>query len=130
MWHTTTACSVSVLPLAPLNAIRARGWKQPFLTCDRAVTDEFVKIAGTDIHEITDLTVEALAHDLGQRHGSLPDTPRCGVDEDALAALDQVGGVGFAAGHDQLPACRRAIAGHHHDVAELLVRVLGLHDAI
>ena len=29
-----------------LNAMRARGWKQPFLTCDRAVTDEFVKIAG------------------------------------------------------------------------------------
>ncbi len=29
-----------------LNAIRARGWTQPFLTGDRAVTDEFVKIAG------------------------------------------------------------------------------------
>jgi ABC-type branched-subunit amino acid transport system substrate-binding protein len=31
-----------------LNAIRARGWKQPFLTCDRAVTDEFVEIAGAN----------------------------------------------------------------------------------
>ena len=31
-----------------LNAIRARGWKQPFLTCDRAVTDDFVKIAGAN----------------------------------------------------------------------------------
>lgn len=31
-----------------LNAIRARGWKQPFLTCDRAVTDEFVQIAGAN----------------------------------------------------------------------------------
>ena len=31
-----------------LNAIRARGWSQPFLTCDRAVSDEFLKIAGTN----------------------------------------------------------------------------------
>lgn len=29
-----------------LNAIRARGWKQSFLTCDRAVTEDFLKIAG------------------------------------------------------------------------------------
>ncbi len=29
-----------------LNAIRARGWTQPFLTCDRAVNDDFVRIAG------------------------------------------------------------------------------------
>lgn len=29
-----------------LNAVRARGWKQPFLTCDRAVSDEFLQIAG------------------------------------------------------------------------------------
>ena len=26
-----------------LNAIRARGWTQPFLTCDRAVSDEFLE---------------------------------------------------------------------------------------
>ena len=31
-----------------LNAIRARGWTQPFLTCDRAVSDEFVEIAGAN----------------------------------------------------------------------------------
>ncbi|PTY02817.1 hypothetical protein DB347_23010 [Opitutaceae bacterium EW11] len=31
-----------------LNAIRARGWKQPFLTCDRAVSDEFLQIAGAN----------------------------------------------------------------------------------
>jgi len=32
-----------------LNAIRARGWKQPFLTCDRAVSSsDFVRIAGTN----------------------------------------------------------------------------------
>ena len=31
-----------------LNAIRARGWKQPFLACDRAVSDDFLKIAGTN----------------------------------------------------------------------------------
>lgn len=31
-----------------LNAIRARGWKQPFLTCDRAVSDEFLEIAGAN----------------------------------------------------------------------------------
>ena len=29
-----------------LNAIRARGWKMPFLTCDRCVSDDFLKIAG------------------------------------------------------------------------------------
>ncbi len=29
-----------------LNAIRQRGWKQPFLTCDRAVTEDFLRIAG------------------------------------------------------------------------------------
>ena len=31
-----------------LNAIRARGWTQPFLTCDRAVSEEFLKIAGQE----------------------------------------------------------------------------------
>ena len=31
-----------------LNAIRARGWTQPFLTCDRAVSEEFVQIAGAN----------------------------------------------------------------------------------
>jgi ABC-type branched-subunit amino acid transport system substrate-binding protein len=29
-----------------INAIRGRGWKQPFLACDRVVSDEFLKIAG------------------------------------------------------------------------------------
>ena len=29
-----------------LNAMRARGWRQPFLTCDRAVTPEFLELAG------------------------------------------------------------------------------------
>ena len=29
-----------------LNAIRARGWTQPFIACDRCVSDDFVKIAG------------------------------------------------------------------------------------
>jgi branched-chain amino acid transport system substrate-binding protein len=29
-----------------LNAIRARGWKQPFVTCDRAVSEDFLRIAG------------------------------------------------------------------------------------
>jgi branched-chain amino acid transport system substrate-binding protein len=29
-----------------LNAMRARGWKQPFIACDRCVSDDFVKIAG------------------------------------------------------------------------------------
>jgi len=29
-----------------LNAMRARGMKQPFITCDRCVSQEFVKIAG------------------------------------------------------------------------------------
>ena len=31
-----------------LNAMRARGWTQPFHTCDRAVTKEFVEIAGAN----------------------------------------------------------------------------------
>lgn len=31
-----------------LNAIRARGWAQPFLACDRAVSDTFLKIAGAN----------------------------------------------------------------------------------
>ena len=31
-----------------LNAIRARGWKQPVLFCDRAVSEDFLKIAGTN----------------------------------------------------------------------------------
>ena len=30
-----------------LNAIRARGWKQPFLTCDRAVSESFSKSRAT-----------------------------------------------------------------------------------
>ena len=29
-----------------LNAMRARGMKQPFITCDRCVSEEFVKVAG------------------------------------------------------------------------------------
>jgi branched-chain amino acid transport system substrate-binding protein len=31
-----------------LNAMRQRGWTQPFHTCDRSVTPEFVQIAGTN----------------------------------------------------------------------------------
>jgi branched-chain amino acid transport system substrate-binding protein len=31
-----------------LNAMRARGWTQPFLTCDRAVTREFIELAGSN----------------------------------------------------------------------------------
>lgn len=31
-----------------LNAMRARGMSQPFITCDRAVTDEFVEMAGAN----------------------------------------------------------------------------------
>lgn len=35
-----------------LNAMRARGWKQPFHTCDRAVSAEFVQIAGPNAEGI------------------------------------------------------------------------------
>ncbi len=35
-----------------LNAMRSRGLDQPFLTCDRAVTDEFVQIAGTNANGV------------------------------------------------------------------------------
>ena len=31
-----------------LNAMRARGWKQPFISCDRMVSDQFLQIAGTN----------------------------------------------------------------------------------
>jgi ABC-type branched-subunit amino acid transport system substrate-binding protein len=29
-----------------INAVRGRGWKQPFLACDRLVSDDFLKLAG------------------------------------------------------------------------------------
>jgi ABC-type branched-subunit amino acid transport system substrate-binding protein len=35
-----------------LNAIRARGWKQPVFFCDRAVSEDFLKIAGANAEGI------------------------------------------------------------------------------
>jgi ABC-type branched-subunit amino acid transport system substrate-binding protein len=67
-----------------LNAIRARGWTQPFLTCDRAVTDEFVKIAGKNAEGVIcgypwnpqrkDPKLDAFREGFKKRYGVAPDT--------------------------------------------------------
>ena len=67
-----------------LNAIRARGWKQPFLTCDRAVTDEFVQIAGPNAEGVMcaypwnpdrkDPKLDAFREGFKERYGVEPDT--------------------------------------------------------
>jgi ABC-type branched-subunit amino acid transport system substrate-binding protein len=67
-----------------LNAIRARGWKQPFLTCDRAVTDEFVQIAGKNAEGVicgfpwnpdrSDPKLDAFRAGFKERYGVEPDT--------------------------------------------------------
>ena len=67
-----------------LNAIRARGWKQPFLTCDRAVSDDFVRIAGANAEgvicgypwnpERKDPKLDAFRSAFRKRWGAEPDT--------------------------------------------------------
>jgi ABC-type branched-subunit amino acid transport system substrate-binding protein len=67
-----------------LNAIRARGWKQPFLTCDRAVTEEFVQIAGDNAEGVVcgypwnpdrkDPKLDAFRAGYKERWGVEPDT--------------------------------------------------------
>jgi ABC-type branched-subunit amino acid transport system substrate-binding protein len=67
-----------------LNAIRARGWTQPFLTCDRAVTDEFVRIAGPNAEGVIcgypwnpdrqDPRLDAFRKHFKARYGAEPDT--------------------------------------------------------
>jgi ABC-type branched-subunit amino acid transport system substrate-binding protein len=67
-----------------LNAIRARGWQQPFLTCDRAVTDEFVKTAGPNAEGVIcgypwnptrkDPKLDAFRQAYKERYGVEPDT--------------------------------------------------------
>jgi ABC-type branched-subunit amino acid transport system substrate-binding protein len=67
-----------------LNAIRARGWSQPFLTCDRAVTDEFVRIAGPNAEGVVcgypwnpdrhDPKLDAFRRSFKERYGVEPDT--------------------------------------------------------
>ncbi len=67
-----------------LNAIRARGWTQPFLTCDRAVTEEFVKIAGPNAEGVIcgypwnpdrqDPKLEVFRQAFEKRYGVKPDT--------------------------------------------------------
>jgi branched-chain amino acid transport system substrate-binding protein len=67
-----------------LNAIRARDWTQPFLTCDRAVTEEFVQIAGTNALGVIcaypwnpsrkDPKLDAFRHGFKKRYGIEPDT--------------------------------------------------------
>lgn len=67
-----------------LNAIRARGWTQPFLTCDRAVTEEFVTIAGPNAEGVIcgypwnpdrqDAKLAAFRQAYEKRYGVTPDT--------------------------------------------------------
>lgn len=67
-----------------LNAIRARGWRQPFLTCDRAVTEEFIRLAGPNAEGVLcgypwnptrhDPKLEAFRQGFKERYGVLPDT--------------------------------------------------------
>jgi ABC-type branched-subunit amino acid transport system substrate-binding protein len=67
-----------------LNAIRSRGWKQPFLTCDRAVSEEFLKIAGDNAEgvicgypwnpERKDPKLDAFRDAFKNRWGVEPDT--------------------------------------------------------
>lgn len=67
-----------------LNAIRARGWTQPFLTCDRAVTDEFLRIAGENAEGVVcgypwnpdrqEPRLDAFKQAFQVRWGSPPDT--------------------------------------------------------
>jgi ABC-type branched-subunit amino acid transport system substrate-binding protein len=67
-----------------LNAIRARGWKQPIFFCDRAVSDEFLKIVGPNAEGIVctypwnperqDPKLAAFKEAFRQRWGVEPDT--------------------------------------------------------
>ena len=67
-----------------LNAMRARGWTQPFLTCDRAVTEDFVHIAGPNAEGVIasypwnpdreDPKLEAFREAFQARWGVEPDT--------------------------------------------------------
>lgn len=67
-----------------LNAIRARGWKQPVLFCDRAVSDEFLKVAGPNAEGVLctypwnpdrqDPKLEAFKQAFKRRWGVAPDT--------------------------------------------------------
>jgi ABC-type branched-subunit amino acid transport system substrate-binding protein len=67
-----------------LNAIRARGWKQPVFFCDRVVSDEFLKLAGKNAENIvctypwnperTDSKLAAFRQAFKNRWGVEPDT--------------------------------------------------------
>jgi branched-chain amino acid transport system substrate-binding protein len=67
-----------------LNAMRARGMKQPFITCDRCVCDDFLKIAGTNAEGVIcsypwdptrqDPKLEGFRAAFRQRFGAEPET--------------------------------------------------------
>jgi ABC-type branched-subunit amino acid transport system substrate-binding protein len=67
-----------------LNAMRARGWTQPFLTCDRAVNEEFAQIAGPNAEGVVcgfpwnpdrqDPKLEQFRAGFKARYGVEPDT--------------------------------------------------------
>lgn len=67
-----------------LNALRARGLSQPFMTCDRAVSDDFVRIAGTNAEGVVcgfpwnperkDPKLDAFRAGYKQRYGVEADT--------------------------------------------------------
>lgn len=67
-----------------LNAIRERGWTQPFLTCDRAVSADFLAIAGKNAEGVIcgypwnpsreDPKLDAFRKGFKERYGAEPDT--------------------------------------------------------
>jgi ABC-type branched-subunit amino acid transport system substrate-binding protein len=67
-----------------LNAIRARGWKQPIFFCDRVMSDEFLQIAGQNAEGIIctypwnpdrkDPKLDAFKKAFQERWGVEPDT--------------------------------------------------------
>ncbi len=67
-----------------LNALRARGWSQPFFCCDRAVSPEFLRLAGPNAEGIVctypwnphrqDPKLQAFQQAYRERWGSDPDT--------------------------------------------------------
>ena len=67
-----------------LNAIRARGWTQPFFCCDRAVSPQFLKIAGRNAEGVIctypwnpdrkDPKFETFKSAFKERWGTEPDT--------------------------------------------------------
>ncbi len=67
-----------------LNAMRARGWTQPFFSCDRCVNEEFLRIAGKNAEGVVcgfpwnperkDPKLDTFRAEYQKRYGQQPDT--------------------------------------------------------